>query len=248
MIAALGMYDMAPLRPANDRLWAGIRAALGHGPDHLTRDMDFQEIWQSPQLLLAQTCGLPYRTRLHGRVQLVGTPDYGLPGCPPGYYCSVFVARAEDARGSLAELAAGTMAFNDGLSQSGWAAPITHLAGMGLRPARLLRSGGHALSAHAVAEGRADFAALDAVTWTLLQEHDPVAAELREVERTAPTPGLPLITAAGRDATAIADAVRAGIAALSEADRATLHLKGLVPIPAADYLAIPTPAAPDIAA
>ncbi|MFC3118753.1 phosphate/phosphite/phosphonate ABC transporter substrate-binding protein [Jhaorihella thermophila] len=248
MIAALGMYDMAPLRAANDRLWNGIREALGYGPSRLTRDMDFWDIWQSPDLLLAQTCGLPYRTRLHGKVQLVGTPDYGLPGCPPGYYCSVIVTRADDPRETPAELAAGTMAFNDGRSQSGWASPIAHLSAMGLRPAELLRSGGHALSARAVAEGRADFAALDAVTWTLLREHDPVSKDLREVGRTEPTPGLPLITAKARDAAAIAEAVRAAIAGLSADDRAALHLQGLVAIPAKDYLDLPTPAAPDAAA
>lgn len=248
MIAALGMYDMAPLHGANDRFWALIRDALGEGPARLTRDMDFNEIWQSPDLLLAQTCGLPYRTRLHGKVQLVGTPDYGLPGCPSGYYCSVLVVRADDDRSTIEEIAAGAMAFNDGGSQSGWAAPMTYLGGLGLAPGALLRTGGHALSAHAVAEGRADFAALDAMTWDLLREHDPVAGQLREVARTTPTPGLPLITAAGRDAEAIAAAVRQAIDGLSPQDRAALHLRGLVRIPAADYLAVPTPAAPELAA
>lgn len=248
MIAALGMYDMAPLQGANDRFWSLIREALGDGPAHLSRDKDLWDVWQSPDLLLAQTCGLPYRTRLHGRVQLVGTPDYGLQGCPAGHYCSVFVARADDGRHGLDQLAAGTFAFNDGGSQSGWAAPVTHMAGLGLAPAQLLRSGGHALSAHAVAEGRADLAALDAVTWELLREHDPVTGRLREVARTVPTPGLPLITAAGRDAASIAKAVQRAISALAPGDRAALHLTALHAIPAADYLAVPTPAAPDLAA
>ena len=248
MIAALDMYDMAPLRAANDRFWAGIRAALGYGPEGLTRGADPWRVWLSPDLLLAQSCGLPYRTRLHGRVQLVGTPDYGLPDCPPGHYRSVLVARADDPRESLAAFAAGRMAFNDAMSQSGWAAPVAHLAARGLAPAALLATGGHALSARAVAEGRADFAAIDAVTWTLLREHDPVAAGLRALARTDPVPGLPLITARGRDAPAIAAAVRAAIAGLSGADRARLHLTELVSIPAAAYLALPVPAAPRTAA
>ena len=91
----------------------------------------------------------------------------------------------------LNELAAGIFAYNEALSQSGWAAPITHLAEMGLAPSRLLETGGHALSAHAVGEGRADFASLDALTWELLREHSDLGTRLRHVASTNPTPALP---------------------------------------------------------
>ena len=88
MIAALGMYDLPPIQGANDRLWLGIQHHLGRGPQTLNRHSDPWDIWQSPGLLFAQTCGMPYRTTLHGKVQLIGTPDYGLEGCPPGFYQS----------------------------------------------------------------------------------------------------------------------------------------------------------------
>ncbi len=240
----LGMYDMPALQPANDRLWSAIRANLNDGPETLDRDRDFWEIWRDPDMVFSQTCGMPYRTQLHGTVQLVGTPDYGLPDCPAGYYRSVFVARA-DTTGDLTDLCAGTFAYNEGVSQSGWAAPMTHLGGLGLKPAKLLQSGGHALSARAVAEERADFAALDMLTWVLLQEHEPFAQSLRIVALTNPTPTLPYITALGRDPAQIATAVRAAITDLSPEDRAALHLHGLVDIPAETYLAVPTPADPE---
>ena len=57
MIAFLGMYDMPPLRAANDAFWTAIRAELGYGPEHLTRTDDPWPVWQSPDLLFAQTCG-----------------------------------------------------------------------------------------------------------------------------------------------------------------------------------------------
>lgn len=243
MIAWLGMYDPAPLQDANTRFWALIRAALGHGPARLSRGTDPWPIWQSPGLVLAQTCGMPFRTRLHGHVTLVATPDYGLPDCPPGHYCSVLLARADDSR-DLAALAQGTLAYNEALSQSGWAAPVTHLAGLGLAPRHLLRTGAHADSARAVAEGRADLAGIDAVTWAILRDHDSQAARLRVVARTEPTPGLPLITARGRDPAPIAAAVAQAIAALDPGDRKALHLRRLVAIPAAAYLAVPTPPPP----
>ena len=244
MTAMLGMYDMPALQPANDRLWALVQEHLGTRPQPLDRTRDFWEIWQDPKLLLAQTCGMPYRTRLHGKVQLVGTPDYGLEGCPPGHYCSVIVARHDDSR-SLEALTTGVFAYNEALSQSGWAAPVTYLAGQGLEPDKLLETGGHALSAEAVAEGRADYASLDMLTWELLKEHSDLGDRLREVARTDPTPTLPYITAPGADAAQLAEAVRAAIAGLSEEDRAALHLYGLVDIPTADYLAVPTPKGPD---
>lgn len=244
MTAMLGMYDMPALQPANDRFWASIRAHLGDGPVNLTRDRDFWEIWRDPDLVFAQTCGMPYRTRLHGTVQLVGTPDYGLPGCPPGHYSSVFVARADDPR-ELADLADGVFAYNDGFSQSGWAAPVTHLDDLGLVPKRLLKSGGHGLSARAIADKRADYAALDALTWQLLVEHTDLGDVLRPVATTVPTPALPYITAQRRDARAIFSAVSDAINGLSESDRSALHLHGLIYIPPERYLSVPNPPAPE---
>ncbi|MCR8825956.1 phosphate/phosphite/phosphonate ABC transporter substrate-binding protein [Pseudosulfitobacter koreensis] len=241
MIAALGMYDMPHARAANDRLWAGVRGALGHGPDTLTRDMDLWQVWQSDDLLLAQTCGMPYRTRLHGHVQLVAAPDHHLPDCPPGQYFSYLIKRHDDSR-DLAALADGTMAYNEALSQSGWAAPALHLQAQGLAPKATLQTGAHLASVAAVLDGSADFAAIDAVTYLMFADTAPdTAAMLHTFERTAPTPALPYITAKGRDTAPLAAALDHAIAALSPQDRATLHLFGTArPLPDA-YLAIPTP-------
>lgn len=250
MIASLGMYDFGPAQAANDRLWALIRTGLrGRGiaaPEALTRgEHAYWDAWQSPDLLLSQTCGYPFRARLHGRVTYVGTPDYGVEGCPPGQYRSVFVARQDDPRQTLAAFDGAAFAWNEALSQSGWAAPQTHAAKLGLRLVPAVQTGGHRLSARAVAEGRADIAALDAVTFALMQDCDPVAQALRVVALTDPTPGLPLITAQGRDPQPIFDAVGEAIAALSADDRATLRLRGLVRIAEADYLAVPNPPSPE---
>ncbi|WP_425045596.1 phosphate/phosphite/phosphonate ABC transporter substrate-binding protein [Primorskyibacter sp. S87] len=242
MIAQLGMYDPPPLHAANNRFWQEIRTRLGYGPKPLTRDGDVWQVWQSPSLLLSQTCGYPYRARLHGKVTLLGTPDYGLPDCPPGYYYSVFVVAADNRVTSPNELLSGCFAFNDALSQSGWAAPRTYF---GVTPARLLETGSHAASAQAVAENHAQMAALDAVTWEILKAHDPVARDLRVIARTQPTPALPYISALGRDPTPIAAAIKGAIRDLSSDVRDLLMLKDLVPIPASAYLAVPTPPPPE---
>lgn len=242
-IAALTMYDRAETAAANDRLWVLIQGELGYGPVNLTRDRNVWEVWQSPDLLFAQTCGYPYRARLHGAVELVGTPDYGVKGCEPGHYCSVIVARADDPR-DLAVLAQGKMAYNEPMSQSGWAAPQAHLAASGLSPGSLIQSGAHLNSARMVADGRADFAALDAISWKLMHRWEPFALDLRVVDTTTPTPGLPFIAAKGSDRERLFAAIEAAIAKLDDEDRQTLSLHGITYIPPEAYLAVPIPPDP----
>lgn len=250
MIASLGMYDFGSAQAANDRLWVlirdGLRRSGTEAPDALTRGKHaYWEAWQSPDLILSQTCGYPFRARLHGRVAYVGTPDFGVDGCPPGHYRSVFVARSDDPRDTLKGFDGARFAYNEPLSQSGWAAPQTHAGKLGVRLPPSIETGGHRLSAQAVAEGRADIAALDAVTFAMLQTVEPAMSRLKEIARTDPTPGLPYITASGQNADQVYDAVQTAIAALAPEDRATLHLKSLVRIPVAHYLAVPNPPAPE---
>lgn len=244
MIAALPMYDRPETAAANDRLWAAIRAQLGHGPEALDRHGDLWAIWRAPDLLLAQTCGLPYRARLRDRVTLVAAPDHGLPNTPPGQYHSVIVIRAEDPARDIADLDGRTLAYNDPLSQSGWAAPSAHAATHGIAFGSVVETGAHRASARAVAEGQADCAALDAVSWALMERHDAFAARLRVIDHTAPTPALPFITAQGNNPAPIARALGAAIAALDPSDRDRLCLHGIVPADKAAYLAQPIPAPP----
>ncbi|RYI30761.1 MAG: hypothetical protein EON48_05270 [Acetobacteraceae bacterium] len=244
------MYDFGAAQAANDRLWSLIRDGLRgrdvEAPEALTRrEHAYWDAWQSPDLLLSQTCGYPFRARLHGTVTYVGTPDYGVEGCAPGYYRSVFIARADDPRRDVMEFGGAPFAYNEALSQSGWAAPQTHAAKLGLRLPPVAQTGAHRLSAEAVAEGRADIAALDAVTFALMQDFSPIVGKLKVVGMTDPTPGLPCITAKDRDPQPIFDAVGEAIAALSAEDRAILRLKGLVRIAEADYLAVPNPPSPE---
>jgi len=244
MIASLPMYDRPETSAANDRLWQGVRAHLGYGPDHLCRAGDVWDHWQSPDLILSQTCGYPYRARLHGKVTLVGTPVLNLPDCVPGQYCSVFVVRADDPRAAPRDFSEARFAYNEALSQSGWAAPQTYAADRGFTFCNPVPSGAHRASAQAVAENRADIAALDALSWQMMQRHDPFAANLRVLARTKPSPTLPYICALGRDPAPIFEALQSAISGLSQDDRATLGITGLTRITAEAYLAQPNPPPP----
>lgn len=61
-------------------------------PETLSRDRDPWAVWQAPDPVLAQTCGLPYCARLQSDVTLIGSGNYGLPGCAAGDYNSVILA------------------------------------------------------------------------------------------------------------------------------------------------------------
>jgi ABC-type phosphate/phosphonate transport system substrate-binding protein len=248
MIASLPMYDMPHIQPANDRLWAlirdGLRARGMAAPDALTRGAEtLWPQWQAPDLVFSQTCGMPYRTRLHAHVTLIGTPDYGLPGCAPGYYRSVMIAHCDDPRDDVSAFDGSEMAYNENVSQSGWAAPLNHAAKLGIRLHPALKTGGHRASMLAVAQGRAPVAALDALTWDLLQACAPETAMVKVIGHTDPTPVLPFISAAGAEQPMMFDVVQRAIAALSAQDRTVTRLRGIVAIAKETYLAVPTPAA-----
>ena len=242
MIASLPMYDRPETAAANDALWSALRDALGYGPERLSRAHGLWEVWESPDLLFSQTCGLPYRARLHGKVTLIGCPDFGLPGCPPGHYNSVLITRA-DHPGNFADLAAQRVVVNQTHSQSGCASILNFAAARGITIGNFMESGAHVASARRVAEGAADLAAIDAHTWRLICRYDEFASALREVGRTDPTPAMPYITHPSQDAPALRAALESALAALPGTTRDTLGVRGIVTVPAHAFLAVPTPAA-----
>lgn len=249
MIAGFPMYDRPETAAAHDRLWALVREAHGDGPARLTRafDDDLWGLWEHPDLLLGVSCGLPLRTRLAGQVTLVGSLVNDLPGCPRGHYFSRIVIPAGVEPLPLPAYATKRFAYNQSFSQSGWAAAQNHAAARGFRFENGFETGAHRESARALAEGRADIAVIDAVSWALICEHDAFADGLRVIGATEPTPGEPVLTARGNDPARLAAALSDAIAALAPADRATLHLAGLADadeVPLAAYHAVPHPPSP----
>ena len=233
------MYDLAPLRGATDALWTVLRDALRQdgiaAPDALSRDVDLMDAWRSRDLVLGQTCGLPYTRHLCGRVSLVGTPHYRsaegpLPD-PPGHYHSVLLVRADDPR-DLSSLRGAAFGANGTDSQSGWAAPMRMVGGAFF--GHMLLTGAHLASMAAVRDGRVDVAAIDRVTWELARRHTQEARDLRVVARTPSTPGLPLVTAHG-EAARVRGAVERGMAALPPGLRDALGIERLVRFRPGDY-------------
>ncbi|WP_294227101.1 PhnD/SsuA/transferrin family substrate-binding protein [uncultured Shimia sp.] len=244
MIAAFPMYDRPELATSWDLLWHYFGEAYGDAPAQLTRDLDVWDIWQSPDLLLAQTCGFPYRSRLKDKVALIGAPDHGIEEAPAGHYRSVIVANKRFEGAKLDTLQDATLAFNEPISQSGWAALWRHFEDKGLRIGPRRQSGAHRESARMVARGDADFAALDIISWKLMRRYDDFTSDLIVVDMTRPTPALPFISARDQDKGRVQNALQDGLQSLTFGQREELFLHGLVSLPQSAYEAVPNPPAP----
>ena len=213
MIANLSMYDWPGVRAETDAFWAEVARRLHEAgidaPAVLTRSPDDDVFWSDPDLLLGQTCGMPFVSGFCGAARVIARPDYGLPGASGGFYRSVIIVRAEDtaglddASGPEAVLAqrGRRVAINEWGSFSGHVALRAYLAGLRSEArdpffGEAVVSGRHLSSARMVARGEADLAALDGVGWAMLQTLEPgTAAGLAVLDMTALAPALPFITA-----------------------------------------------------
>ena len=73
-------------------------------------------------------------------------------------------------------------------------------AGLDPRRPEWIETGSHRASVRAVAEEKADVAAIDAVCWALALRYEPEAvSRLKVIGQTPLRPGLPFITAVERD-------------------------------------------------
>ncbi len=245
MIANLMMYRRPELVDVHNRYWALIRQNLAQAgissPVNLSQDSEEFAVWNNPNLVLSQTCGMPYRKWLHPNVTLVGTPDFGVTQCPKGYYRSAFIVRKDDPRNTLADYKDAHFTYNQEFSQSGYAAAFTHLKSLGFWFKNRTQSHQHLASARAVAENRADIAALDAVTWRLITKYESFALSLRVLIWTKPTPGLPYIAGPNADQKCSFNAIKTALSQLTTRDRDLLGIKGLIYIPSEDYLSVADP-------
>lgn len=207
-IACLPMYDFPPLREAHDALWAALAARLAAAgvaavPPALTRRMDHIESWLHPGLLLGQACEYPLAMRYDGRVSLVATPRYSAEGCQGARYRSAVIVRAADRAGGFRDLRGRRCAVNERDSNSGMnllRAAVAPFAGGERFFSSVTFTGSHLASATQVADGRADVASIDCVSFAHFRRlYGELTAQLRVLDWTASSPSLPLITAASTD-------------------------------------------------
>jgi hypothetical protein len=205
-VASLPMYDWPEVRAAHQALWTAIAErlrALGiAAPPSLDRSRACDSVWRDAGLVLSQTCGFPFSTRLRGIVRLIGTPIYDVPGCDGAYYSSMIVTRRGERAERLADMKGKRFAYNAADSLSGYLVLRAAMKDANVDPdtASWVETGAHRASVRAVAEDFADVAAIDAVCWTLALRYEPDAASrLKVIGKTPLRPGLPFVTAVERD-------------------------------------------------
>lgn len=232
------MYDVPRNYQAHKRLWQAFCDLMPSAPALTRHNNNLLSDWLSPELFLSQTCSLPFRAKLHGHVNLIATPDNKIENCPRGFYNSAILAR----KGSAPDLTKNdfVLAYNEPLSQSGWAAPQS----IGVSGKSQICTGGHAASALALVKGTADITAIDALTWRFLCRDWDKASQLEIVTSTPPTPTLPYITALRNDTKKIYQNLKRAILEIDGKDQETLQIFGLVSIADQDYMKYSLPIAP----
>ncbi len=246
-VASLPMYDWPEVRDATDALWSEIRLALRdegvHAPDRLDRSSPEATSQSRESLLLGQTCGLPYVSHQYKSLQVVGSFHFDLE-CDPGDYHSLIVGRTSrptsEPSNDVSVLRGSVVAYNQVGSQSGDAALrhlIAPLANGKPFLSDAIPSGSHRDSIRAVAEGRADFCCVDAVSWLLALDHEPAANNLQVLLATPPSPGLPLVTHEHNQAKlpALRRAIANATDRLDQESARILHLLGFRSRSSLDY-------------
>jgi ABC-type phosphate/phosphonate transport system substrate-binding protein len=200
------MYDFPELHTVVDAWWSGLvcafRAEGVEGvPDQLDRRSSIEALWGAPDLVLAQTCGYQLMGEWAGRLEYLATPCYAAPGCEGASYCSWIVTSATYPGGSLEDLRGARCVINSRSSHSGCnalRALVATLARDGHFFGAVRVSGSHPASLAQLQDGLADVAAIDCVTYALLERFRPQAvAGTRILGRTRSAPSLPYATRTG---------------------------------------------------
>ncbi|MGB0846066.1 MAG: phosphate/phosphite/phosphonate ABC transporter substrate-binding protein [Thiolinea sp.] len=201
--ASLPMYDFPELRTVTDEWWRGIKKHFQHAgitiaPEELLHDRPVHELWNDDKLLLSQCCGFDVAFGYRDLLAVLVTPVYAVAGCENGHYMSRIVVHAESGLQDLAALKGKVAAINGPESHSGMNAFLSLIQplsdnGRFFREIRV--SGAHADSIRMVQQKQVDVAAIDCVTYALLERYRPaVLQDVITIAKTDVAPALPYVT------------------------------------------------------
>lgn len=239
-LAGFPMYDFPEIRSATDRFWSVLYEALAERgvkdmPHMLTRPHDLPAFWRDPALLLGQTCGYPLMLGLCGQARYVATPCYATSRSHGAQHKSVIIAHHRSRIKTLADAQGSICAINMHDSNTGMNLLRLEVAKLNARApffSRVFETLAHRNSMFAVQSGDADVAAIDCVSYALLEKIEPTLVDdLKVIAETEETPALPFITSPETDddtLSALRDALQSVIAApLHRVTMQTLMLDGI---------------------
>lgn len=252
MFANARMYALNPALAAAWRellQWVVRRAGVDAEVIDYPAPQPLPALWARADMGCAFMCGHPLSRAVPAPVVLAAPrPSPERYGGRPAYWTDL-VVRAADGPATLDDAWGTRMAFTTPDSQSGYQAPRRFFAPFAAaRGGRLFAATVGPLITprgvvDALIDGRADIGPLDAYAHDLLRVHEPaLAAQLRVVASTPPTPIPPLVAAPGIDPQVAARLRSALLEVDAEpalaAQRKALQLAGFAPIALTDYRAI----------
>lgn len=251
LTASLPMYNLPGMRAANAALWSALAdrlraTGLSEPPGALLFERPPVPDGIGPEVLFTQTCGYPLQTLYRGQYRLLARPWCEAAGCAGSTHSAFILApRALGAHG-LEDLRGARFALNSLHSNSGMNLPRRLIAEIaGARPffSRVVETGGHGASIRLLAQGGADCASIDCLTYAFYQDHEPdLVAGLDILARTPPSPSIPFVTSVVTPEPVVT-ALREALLALPDDPRLgeamkTLRITRIEPAPEAEYAAI----------
>jgi ABC-type phosphate/phosphonate transport system substrate-binding protein len=254
---ALGMYAFTEIQQSSwQQLFTrfcelsgvadeSVTLGFNHDPAHLLE----------PGLWFGHTCGYPLMTRLKDYVSPFCVPLFDVSGTDGKFYSSRIIVAADSDIDSI-EASKGCVAvMNNPDSNSGMNVlrhAVAEVSDSEQFFASVVTSGGHLHSLESVANGSADIAAIDCVSYQLIADWRPqLCADIRIIGDSVKTCGLPLVMPhadiADADITdantgtmtgAMIDCLNQALALCDDAVRDTLHLNGFASVQLDDYRSI----------
>lgn len=224
-LAGFPMYDFPEIRTATDAFWQAFSDELHtrgitDRPSSLTRATDLPAFWRNDDLLIGQTCGYPMMIGMCGKARYIASPCYTTPHSHGAFHKSLIISRKGGPIRTLADAHHKICAINMADSNTGMNVlrlEIAKLKPHGTFFSRVYETLAHRKSMHAVAQGDADIAAIDCVTFAHVERFDPqLIAQLSIIAETEETPTLPFITSSKTDDATLAH-LRAALLAVTAA-------------------------------
>lgn len=177
------MYDFPEVQNSTEKLLVALVGALEscnetahvQTPDSSVH-AELMNMWRSKDMVLSQSCGLPFMEELHQFVNVFGTPTWTDVSDERGRYQTVIVVRESLGVSSIAEVSGLRPVVSNTQSLSGWCSLGVVLSEVTTEPSFVqpfTQSGGHAMSLQMLHDDKADIASIDAATFRLLSRHRP---------------------------------------------------------------------------
>ena len=199
-----------------------------------------------PCLWFGHTCGYPLMTSLRDTLTPICVPTFDVAGCDHTYYSSLLIVPENSQINSPEESNGLRAVINNSNSNSGMnvlrhSVATYHQQGTFFSEIKI--SGSHLQSLTEVANQRADIAAIDCVSYRLIEDTWPeLTARVRSIGFTAKTCGLPFVgpkqITSGYDSESITKYLNQALSMLDDNHKNKLHLNKFETVDIGEYQGI----------